>query len=154
MKIILFSRRGLAFQAEELQTLREVIAEFGFDYAVNEEFAEILKELIGWEIPSSQRYGAHIATEDQEAVLVCYGGDGTLLEGVHRLHNKNTIVAGINFGHLGFLTTATREGVEPLFEDIAMDRLHIHPRTMLQIEGINQCDEVVTALNWVSGWSK
>ena len=135
MKIILFSRRGLAFQAEELQTLREVIAEFGFDYAVNEEFAEILKELIGWEIPSSQRYGAHIATEDQKAVLVCYGGDGTLLEGVHRLGGRQLPVVGINAGRLGFLTSDSRTGLKRLFAALNEGELCFEERSLIEVEG-------------------
>ena len=135
MKIILFSRRGLAFQAEELQTLREVIAEFSFDYAVNEEFAEILKELIGWEIPSSQRYGAHIATEDQEAVLVCYGGDGTLLEGVHRLGGRQLPVVGINAGRLGFLTSDSRTGLKRLFAALDEGELCFEERSLIEVEG-------------------
>ncbi|MBQ1978346.1 MAG: NAD(+)/NADH kinase, partial [Alistipes sp.] len=135
MKIILFSRRGLAFQAEELQTLREVIAEFGFDYAVNEEFAEILNEQIGWKIPSSQRYGAQIATEEQEAVLVCYGGDGTLLEGVHRLGGRQLPVVGINAGRLGFLTSDSRTGLKRLFAALGEGELCFEERSLIEVEG-------------------
>jgi NAD+ kinase len=135
MKIILFSRRGLAFQAEELQTLREVIAEFGFDYAVNEEFAKILNEQIGWEIPSSQRYGAQIETEDQKAVLVCYGGDGTLLEGVHRLGGRQLPVVGINAGRLGFLTSDSRTGLKRLFAALGEGELCFEERSLIEVEG-------------------
>ena len=82
--------------------------------------------------------------------MVCCGGDGTLLEGIHRLSNKSIPVAAINFGHLGFLTSATRDGVEALFEDIANHNLELHSRTMLEIEGIAEAGKSVTALNEVA----
>lgn len=115
--------------------LREVTAEFGFDYAVNEEFAEILNEQIGWEIPSSQRYGAQIATEEKEAVLVCYGGDGTLLEGVHRLGGRQLPVVGINAGRLGFLTSDSRTGLKRLFAALGEGELRFEERSLIEVEG-------------------
>ena len=39
MKIILFSRSQIAHTPEEIRQLIEAIGMFGFDYAVNEEFA-------------------------------------------------------------------------------------------------------------------
>ena len=82
--------------------------------------------------------------------MLCCGGDGTLLEGIHRLSDRSIPVAAINFGRLGFLTSATREGVDALFEDIANHRLNIQPRSMLEIDGINEANGTVTALNEVA----
>lgn len=39
MKIILFSRQGVVHTAGDLHQMFDAIARFGFDYAVNEEFA-------------------------------------------------------------------------------------------------------------------
>ena len=44
MKILLFSRRQVAHTPEELNQLFETIDRFGFDYAVNAEFAEFVHE--------------------------------------------------------------------------------------------------------------
>ena len=82
--------------------------------------------------------------------MLCCGGDGTLLEGIHRLSDRSIPVAAINFGHLGFLSSATRDGVEALFEDIANNRLNIQPRSMLEISGIDAAEGTVTALNEVA----
>ena len=40
--------------------------------------------------------------------LFSIGGDGTLLSSVHLIGRREIPVIGINFGHLGFLTTAGR----------------------------------------------
>lgn len=133
MKIILFSRRGLAFQAEELTLLREAITEFGFEYAVNEEFAEILQEKIGWTIPAEAQYGTTVGHQTDEAVLVCYGGDGTLLEGVHRLGEEQLPVVGINAGHLGFLTSDSRQGLKRLFAALNNGELRFEERSLIEV---------------------
>lgn len=134
MKIILFSRRELAFQAEELISLRDVIAEFGFDYIVNEEFAEVLKAEIDWEVPATSQYGSVIRITDPEAVLVCYGGDGTLLEGVHRLGGEQLPVVGINAGRLGFLTSDSRKGLRRLFAALNNGELRFEERSLIEVE--------------------
>ena len=135
MKIILFSRSKIAHTVADLQRLLRLIDHYGFDYAINQEFAEVIEELLGKSIEPEKIYGTTTGEQPADSVMVCCGGDGTLLEGVQRLSNKQIPVAAINFGHLGFLTSATRDGVEELFEQIAERQLNIQPRTMLLVEG-------------------
>ena len=135
MKIILFSRSKIAHTVADLQRLLSLIDHYGFDYAINQEFAEVIEELLGKSIEPEKIYGTTTGEQPADSVMVCCGGDGTLLEGVQRLSNKQIPVAAINFGHLGFLTSATRDGVEKLFEQIAERKLNIQPRTMLLVEG-------------------
>lgn len=150
MKIILFSRPQIAHTAEDLGHLLPLVERYGFDYAINQEFAEVIEQLLGVEIPRQKIYGSTTGEQPADSVMVCCGGDGTLLEGIHRLSDRSIPVAGVNFGHLGFLTSATREDVERLFDDIACGRLQIQPRTMLEIEGITEAGRRVTALNEVA----
>ena len=135
MKIILFSRSKIAHTVADLQRLLRLIDHYGFDYAINQEFAEVIEELLGKSIDPEKIYDTTTGEQPADSVMVCCGGDGTLLEGVQRLSNKQIPVAAINFGHLGFLTSATRDGVEKLFEQIAQRQLNIQPRTMLLVEG-------------------
>ena len=65
--------------------------------------------------------------------MVCYGGDGTLLEGVHRLCGAPMPVLGINAGHLGFLTGAPSDGLDRLFGQIAGGRLSVEPLSLIHI---------------------
>ncbi|MBR6560367.1 MAG: NAD(+)/NADH kinase, partial [Alistipes sp.] len=135
MKIVLFSRPQIPHTAEDLRRLLGLIDHYGFDYAINQEFAQVVEQMLGIKIESEKIYGNSTGEQPEESVMVCCGGDGTLLEGIHRLSDKRIPVAGINFGHLGFLTSATRDGVESLFEQIAERKLNIQPRTMLSVEG-------------------
>ena len=135
MKILLFSRRQPGRSAEELRRLLDALDRCGLDYDVNEEFAAELRTLTGRDIPASETYGARIGKQPAGTTMVCYGGDGTLLEGVHRLGGAPTPVLGINAGHLGFLTGAPNEDLEQIFGRIARGALTVQPRTMLSVEG-------------------
>lgn len=136
MKIILFSRPQPLRSAEELQKLVDAIDHHGFDFAVNEEFAEIIEQTLGRTIECENRYGRTIGKQPANCVMVCYGGDGTLLEGIHRLAGAPIPVVGINSGHLGFLATAPKESIDTVFESIKNNDLKIEQRTMLALDGL------------------
>lgn len=73
-----FSRQGVVHTAGDLHQMFDAIARFGFDYAVNEEFAPQIERLTGISIDAAHRYGRPMGPQPAESVLVCYGGDGTL----------------------------------------------------------------------------
>ena len=60
MKIILFSRSQIAHTPEEIRQLIEAIGMFGFDYAVNEEFAPLVEQATGTKLPPEKVYGRYI----------------------------------------------------------------------------------------------
>ena len=148
MKIILFSRKSIAHRTEDIDKIFGAIAHYGFDYAINREFAEYITENTPHTIPAKLIYNGEVGEQPADSVMVCYGGDGTLLEGVHRLGGADIPVVGINGGHLGFLALAPRKNIEAVFEEIASNKLHLEVRDMLCIEGIE--NSKLYALNEVS----
>lgn len=66
-------------------------------------------------------------------MVVSIGGDGTLLSAVHKIGDRDIPVVGINFGHLGFLTTAGREDIQKLASCLKEGHYTIESRTMLQV---------------------
>lgn len=72
--------------------------------------------------------------------LFSIGGDGTLLSSVHLIGNRNIPVLGINFGHLGFLTTAGRNDLNTIVSDLLAGRYTVEPRTLLHIEVYDHAD--------------
>lgn len=151
MKILLFSRAQGARVPGELAQIADAVRRFGFDFGVNEEFADAFCEATGVRVPAADRYGATVGDPSADTVMVCYGGDGTLLEGIRRLGRREIPVVGINSGRLGFLTSAPKEGIPELFECIAAGRLEIEPRTALDVEGDFGCTpETTLAVNEVA----
>lgn len=148
MKIILFSRPQIAHTTTELRQLFDAISHFGFDFALNEEFASVVRKLTGMPISKAQIYGHKVGRQPVDSVMVCYGGDGTLLEGVHHLDGAPIPVMGINAGRLGFLTGAPTDGVRHIFAQIAAGELRTEARTMIEVEGgFSEKPDSVLALN-------
>ena len=84
MKIILFSRKGITPRTEDINEIFGAIERYGFDYAINKAFAENIKEHALRTIPTEFIYDGEIGEQSSDSVMVCYGGDGTLLEGAAR----------------------------------------------------------------------
>lgn len=73
--------------------------------------------------------------------LFSIGGDGTLLSSVQFIHKTHTDtfppILGINFGHLGFLTTAGKDNLASLVNDLLAGRFTTESRTLLEVEGVD-----------------
>ena len=137
MNIILFSRKQVKHHPEQLRTILREIERYNMDYVVNEDLAAAIENLTDICIESSHLFsGKPQATGDD--VMITYGGDGTLLEGVALLPAQNIPVVGINCGRLGYLTADDGEGIEELFSAIAERRLRYEERLMLTTEGMPQ----------------
>ena len=151
MKIILFSRPLSQGHRDKIVQIFAAIERYGFDWAVNEEAAECIEQFIERTITPEQRYGQSVGNISDDAVMVCYGGDGTLLEGVHRLDGLKISVVGINSGRLGFLALAQSSEIDEVFEQIANKNLLIEQRTMLAVSGaLDGKKQTVYALNEVA----
>uniref|UniRef100_UPI0040567B31 NAD(+)/NADH kinase n=1 Tax=Alistipes sp. TaxID=1872444 RepID=UPI0040567B31 len=151
MKITLFSRPQHRHNPEGLRELMQAIQKRGLDYVVNEEFAPILDQATGLSTPPEKCYKAEPPHPEEEGMMLCLGGDGTLLEGARRLAGAALPVAGIQSGRLGFLTGVQSNEVEELLDQLLSHRLCVEQRTMLQIEGsFYEEPESLMALNEIA----
>lgn len=85
--------------------------------------------------------------------LFSIGGDGTLLSSVQFVdagHPESfPPVLGINFGHLGFLTTVGRENLGGLVDELLEGRFTLEERTLLQLSTLHAPHSAQYALNEV-----
>ncbi|MFR9248723.1 MAG: hypothetical protein ACLVK4_01940 [Alistipes shahii] len=86
MKIILFSRAQIAHTPEEIRQLFEAIDASGFDYAVNEEFAPVVRQTAGIALPPEKVCGRHVGENSlpEPSPGLLRRRRDLLLEGVHR----------------------------------------------------------------------
>ncbi len=82
-------------------------------------------------------------------LLVCLGGDGTLLKAARGIYDKELPIMGINLGNLGFLTEVDRNNIDTAIGQLFDDNYHIEKRMMLEAAVIRKGRETVTdvALN-------
>lgn len=67
-------------------------------------------------------------------LFLTIGGDGTFLESLTLVRERNISVAGINFGRLGFLTTAKADGYDTWVNDLLKGNYETEERTILNME--------------------
>lgn len=65
-------------------------------------------------------------------VVIVLGGDGTILDAAHRLGPTDVAVAGVNLGHLGFLTSCKDTEMELLVSALAAETHYVVPRMLLK----------------------
>ncbi len=85
-------------------------------------------------------------------VLLCLGGDGTLLAAAEISARRGIVLGGINMGHLGFLSACGRSEVRLLVESLLSGDCEVHTRTMLEVCACDAvcCTEGRLALNEVA----
>jgi NAD+ kinase len=85
---------------------------------------------------------------DNASIIVALGGDGLMLETLHRVMDRNVPVYGMNFGSVGFLMNEYRTDALEVRLRAAMPTT-IHPLAMRVKTGSGQTSEAL-ALNEVS----
>jgi len=88
--------------------------------------------------------------EDTDLFL-SLGGDGTFLQSLTFVRDRGIPVAGINFGRLGFLTTARADEGDGWIDELLNRRFSVAERTLLQVTSTVLPDRLYPfALNEVS----
>ena len=67
-------------------------------------------------------------------LIVVLGGDGTMISTARLTGKKETLVLGINYGSLGYLTEFRIEEMFPALEEILMGNYEVDRRVMLEVE--------------------
>ena len=72
-------------------------------------------------------------TEETE-FIISLGGDGTLLDTITLVRDKNISIMGVNFGRLGFLASIGREEVQKAVKAIARRTYVTDTRTLIHVD--------------------
>lgn len=126
MKIAFYSKSDQIYSNPEIVRMKRLLEQKNIEY-------EVVNERLNGDVD----------------FLVSIGGDGTLLSSVHLVGGAPIPIVGINFGHLGFLTTAGVNDIETLIEDLKTGSYELERRTLLQAAIEGDCRRYV-ALNEVA----
>src|SRR5690606_13406865 len=85
--------------------------------------------------PSSPPLFFHSPDDLDQSIdfLISLGGDGTLLDTVTFLKNKNIPALGINFGRLGFLASIGRDELHTAVEALANTTYVVDKRSLIHL---------------------
>ena len=108
MRVAIYSRGGQTLQEQDLKSLLELLSLAGIDAVV---FKLLKDQYAGMADLPNVFEGAADLHENIDA-LISLGGDGTLLDTVCLVRDKQIPVLGINYGRLGFLASLGKENIE------------------------------------------
>ncbi len=87
-------------------------------------------------------------------VVICLGGDGTILSAAAEAAGHGALLCGVNLGHLGFLSACAKEDADALVRALSTGEYEVEERTLLQVMQCNtetgQCLAPHLALNEVA----
>ncbi|MAZ58406.1 MAG: NAD kinase [Flavobacteriales bacterium] len=86
--------------------------------------------------------------------LVCFGGDGTILNAATIVKKTNIPIVGINTGRLGFLATISKHELSSLINKLRKKEYSVSTRALLEIKAQNNIIKFPFALNEISVSSK
>ena len=104
MKVAIYSRVIESDQHPDVQQLFDELAKKNIEIVISHPFYETIRHSLSF----SKNPTVFNDSADLDAsidFLISLGGDGTLLDTVTLVKNKNIPVLGINFGRLGFLAS-------------------------------------------------
>jgi NAD+ kinase len=108
MRVAIYSRGGQTLQEQDLKSLLDLLSQAGIDAVV---FKLLKDQYAGLADLPNVFEGAADLDEHIDA-LISLGGDGTLLDTVCLVRDKQIPVLGINYGRLGFLASLGKETIE------------------------------------------
>lgn len=97
----------------------------------------------GEPIPANNAVAGRLPSLDADLVVVL-GGDGTMISTARMVESSETLVLGINYGSLGYLTDFRIEELFPSVEAIIKGEFEIDRRVMLRASHIRNGDTLAT----------
>jgi NAD+ kinase len=133
MKAAIYSRVMEAAQQEDFQLFFNELAAQNIEPVIFQPFYEQIKDKLS--LPSSMKlFRAAEDLGDGIEFIISLGGDGTLLDTVTLVRNRNISIMGINFGRLGFLASIGRDEMKTAVKAIAHRTYVIDKRTMIHVD--------------------
>lgn len=107
------------------------------------------------EVPGRLDFLRVVDDEDDDwnaNVAVSFGGDGTFLRTAHWIGHREIPIAGVNTGHLGYLTAFTIDDIDLLSEVILSGNIAVEERSVLAAYNVTGREPILlgNALNEVA----
>jgi NAD+ kinase len=133
MKIAIFAREVREIWAERFISILNELKARGADIVYHKPFHLRFCRQNKTTLPEGSFFSNHIDLPDETDIFLCFGGDGTFLESLTLVREKKIPVGGINFGRLGFLTSAGTPGGDEWIARIFEGNFNIEKRSVLAV---------------------
>jgi len=149
MRIAINGNRHQEGHFAEIDRLVTTLIKRGDDVAMAEPFLDYLTANLGNRFALGIDY-VPLSTQPQADLAISIGGDGAFLKTARWIGEAATPIAGINTGHLGYLSAFTFENADEIYNALLNNDYRVECRSLLQVETLNNTDQAtktITALN-------
>lgn len=132
MKVAIYSRVIDYDNHYEIKQLLEELSREKIEPVIFEPFYQAIRSsYLNSEVST---FNSSDDLDDSFDFLISLGGDGTLLDTVTLIRDKNIPVLGINFGRLGFLSTIGREELHKAVRSLVNRTIVIDERSLIHLD--------------------
>jgi NAD+ kinase len=133
MKVAIYSRPIEIDQQGEIQQLMDELAKEKIIPIIYHPFFEKIRHYT--RMPAlSETFHHSQDLDDSIDFVISLGGDGTLLDTITLVRDKNIPVLGINFGRLGFLSSVGRDELASAVHSLAKRTMVIDKRSLIHLD--------------------
>ena len=133
MKVAFFGKRIDETNIAKLLLFIDNLKKYnGMDFCYHTSFHDHIAAF-SKELPQGSLFSSYEDLPQDTDIFLALGGDGTFLESVTIVRDRNIPIAGINFGRLGFLTTACVQESNPWIEKLISGDYTIEDRLLLHL---------------------
>lgn len=146
-KVAIYSRVFEQEQKEDIQRFFNELKSKSITPVLHAEYYAQIKELILFE-KEPLLFDSSEQLDESFECMISLGGDGTLLDTVTLIRNKNIPLLGINFGRLGFLASIGKEELESAVSSLVNHTFVEDERTLIHLDSnVSLFGETPYALN-------
>ena len=133
MRVAINGNRHQEGHFEQIELLVNTLVKRGLDVVLAEPFLNYLTENIGEHFALGLDY---LSLEKQPSadLAISIGGDGAFLKTARWIGSDASPIAGINTGHLGYLSAYTFEREKEIYDGLLKGNFKVEPRAVIKIE--------------------
>lgn len=131
MKIAIHGRIFKEDTKPYIQAMFDLFVQENIELQISEPYWAVLSEAGIVHSATSSYYDNHNLFEAD--FMLSLGGDGTLLDAVTHVGNRETPILGINTGRLGFLATVSPDKIHEILKDVFAGDYVLDKRTLVSI---------------------
>lgn len=133
MKVAIYSRAIDYERPVEIQQLFDELTRHNIEAVLYKPFHEQINS--GIRLPDNLSFFKHSDDlDDTIDFVVSLGGDGTLLDTITLVRNKNIPILGINFGRLGFLASIGKEELATAISSLRNRTFIVDKRSLIHLD--------------------
>ncbi len=152
IKVAIYGQKYIEDSNEFILNLLNELKEYSFEVVIENKFYKYIQKLI----PNLKEYSVFKGYKDLNNsfdFFLSVGGDGTFLDCITYVRDKNIPILGINIGRLGFLANVKKTEIRKAINYLANKKYKIIERSLLEVTtnpAINELSIMNIALNEVT----